>query len=74
MNATLEKMQSLMRKAHADAPRALSLAELADDLGDAEPTDVEIVDVLVETFGMTHGQAIDRLNHIDTVALRAALP
>ncbi|RSZ60008.1 hypothetical protein HF313_14935 [Massilia atriviolacea] len=73
MNPTLERMQNLMRQAAA-APRALSLAELADDVSDAEPTDVEIVDVLVESFDMTRGQAIDRLNHIDTVALRAALP
>lgn len=52
----------------------LSLQEQAADTGPDEATDVELVDVIVETFGMTHDEALTRLAGLDFDALRQVLP
>lgn len=54
-------------------PRFLTLPELADQIEDLDPTDIELVDVIVETFGLTHDQALTRLAHMDVDALRESL-
>ncbi|CUI02653.1 hypothetical protein BN2497_10445 [Janthinobacterium sp. CG23_2] len=76
MSTTLEKMQGLMRKAHADAPRArraLSLAELAEDTNDGEvPSDEEVLKQMMEAFGLDRSCAIHLIACIDLDSLRAA--
>lgn len=49
------------------------LPDLADDINEIEPNDVEIADCLVESFGMTYAQAADRLKRIDFAALNESL-
>ncbi|MES2323243.1 MAG: hypothetical protein V4633_13345 [Pseudomonadota bacterium] len=51
-----------------------TLQETTGELPDIEPTDLEIIDLMVEDFGMTHLQAIERLSRIDFNAVRAELP
>lgn len=45
------------------------LVDMADAV-DTEPTDIEILDVLVETFGAAHSAMIERLICMDFVTLR----
>jgi hypothetical protein len=45
------------------------LVDAADVFSD-EPTDIEIVDALVEVFDLTHNEMIDRLQGLDFAALR----
>lgn len=45
------------------------LIDMADVFSD-EPTDIEIVDALVEVFDLTHNEMIDRLQGLDFNALR----
>lgn len=49
------------------------LPELADGIEELEPNDVELADCLVESFGMTYAQAVDRLARVDLSALRESL-
>lgn len=53
----------------SDAKRGpLSLEELAADLDEVEPTDLEIIDALVFEFPLTRTQAIERLRRFDFAA------
>jgi hypothetical protein len=45
------------------------LVDAADVFSD-EPSDIEIVDALVEVFDLTHSEMIDRLQGLDFNALR----
>lgn len=70
----LTRLQGLADQHRVDARRALSLEELANDAYDEiAPTGIEILDLMVENFGMTHAQAIECLICVDFVALRKEL-
>lgn len=49
---------------------ARSLEELAADIDDLDPTDAEILDVVMETFGLPREAALQRLTGLDLDALR----
>lgn len=68
---TLDYANDLVLQFLADArePHHANLIDLADLLDD-EPTDVELVDALVEAFGMSSTEAVDRLARVDIAALR----
>ncbi len=67
------RLQEAAAQHLAEVRGPLSLEELAADAGtdDLEPTDLELLDVLVETFGLTLGQIIDRLAGMDFDSLRS---
>lgn len=52
----------------------LSLEELSCDLLELVPSDIELLDVLVEYFDLTRAEMIERLICVDFVALRKELP
>lgn len=49
--------------------RALSLEELALDLVGTEPTDIELLDALVEYFDLTREEMVRRMSRVDFAAL-----
>jgi hypothetical protein len=53
----------------ASATEYPHLVDAADVFSD-EPSDIEIVDALVEVFDLTHDEMIDRLQGLDFNALR----
>lgn len=48
---------------------ALSVAAL-DTVSDIEPTDDEILDAMIEAFGMDRAQSVERLSRFDFAAAR----
>lgn len=59
------RLQGLVQQLCADARTQPTLAELAADANDLEPTDDEIVEVIMETFGMTRDDVLTRLEGLD---------
>jgi hypothetical protein len=53
----------------AQQPGYPHLIDMADVFSN-EPTDIEIVDALVEVFDLTHDEMIDRLQGMDFAELR----
>jgi hypothetical protein len=68
---TLEHASNLVAQLLHDAhqPDHSHLIDMADVFSD-EPTDIEILDALVETFDRTHSEMIDLLRGLDFDALR----
>ncbi|MGZ3349150.1 MAG: hypothetical protein ACXU89_09420 [Xanthobacteraceae bacterium] len=49
-----------------DYPHLVDMAELFSD----EPTDIEILDALVEAFDIPHEEMLERLTRVDVKTLR----
>ena len=68
---TLEHANEMVTKflhdvQQSDYPRLVDMADVFSD----EPSDIEILDALVEVFDLTHNEMIDRLMGVDFDKLR----